>query len=256
MSTAMTPAPEKTEPPERRIVPPLENGDRLTRAEFYRRWEAMPDLKCAERIEGVVYMAAAVRRKSHGHPHGLVLSWLGQFEAETPSTEMGEAATIQLDPDNDPQPDGYLLVLPECGGQCTFTDDDYIENGPELIVEVSASSASRDLHQKFHVYRRGAVKEYVVWKTLEDEIVWFRLQDDVYGEVPPDKDGVFKSEVFPGLWLDAPAMIRGDLKQVIARLREGLAGDAHKAFVEQLESRRTTDGSGLTPQQDRLIRRR
>lgn len=238
MSTVITPAPEKTGPQDRTIVPPLENGDRLTRAEFYRRWEAMPELKRAERIEGVVYMGAAVRRKSHGHPHGLILGWLMQYEAETPGTEMGDNTTIQLDPDNDPQPDGYLLILPEHGGQCRFTADDYIENGPELICEISASSASRDLHLKFNVYRRNGVKEYVVWKTLENEILWFRLQDDVYVEVEPDEQGVFISEVFPGLWLDAPAMLRGDLKQVIARLREGTAGDQHAAFVSELAQRK------------------
>lgn len=222
-------------------TPPLENGDRLTRAEFYRRWEAMPKLRCAERIEGVVYMAAAVRRKSHGHPHGQLMTWLGNFEAETPGTEMGDAATIQLDPDNDPQPDGYLLIVPECGGQCRFTDDDYIENGPELIVEVSASSASRDLHQKFNVYRRNGVKEYLVWKTLEQEIVWFRLQDDFYVEVKADDHGVFKSEVFPGLWLDAPAMIRGDLKQVLTTLRQGIGSDPHSDFTRKLASQRTAN---------------
>ncbi len=223
-------------------VPPLENGDVLTRAEFYRRWEAMPELKRAERIEGIVYMAAAaVRRKGHGKPHGHLLGWLAQYEAETPGTEMGDNATVQLDPDNDPQPDAYLLILPEHGGQCRFTDEDYIENGPEFVAEVSASSASRDLHQKFNVYRRNGVKEYVVWKTLENEIVWFRLQDEVYVEVKPDADGVFKSDVFPGLWLDAPAMIRGDLKQALDKLREGVATDEHTAFVKQLESPLTTD---------------
>ncbi len=225
-----------------KIVPPLENGDVLSRAEFYRRWEAMPQLKRAERIEGVVYMAAAaVRRKSHGKPHGHLLGWLAQYEAETPGTEMGDNATVQLDPDNDPQPDAYLLILPEHGGQCRFTDEDYIENGPELVAEVSASSASRDLHQKFDVYRRNGVKEYVVWKTLENEIVWFRLLDEVYVEVEPDADGIFKSEIFPGLWLDAPAMIRGDLKQVLDKLRDGMATDEHSAYVKQLESQLTTD---------------
>ncbi|MCA9111942.1 MAG: Uma2 family endonuclease [Planctomycetaceae bacterium] len=223
------------------VIPPLENGDRLTRAEFYRRWEAMPEVKHAERIEGVVYMAAAVRRESHGRPHYRIIGWLNAYEAETPGTEGGDNTTLQLDLHNDPQPDVYLLIDPACGGQCEFTDDDYIAHGPELIVEISASSASRDLHQKFDAYRRNGVKEYIVWKTLEEEIVWFRLQDGVYRKVEAGLDGVFKSEVFPGLWLDAPAMLRGDLKQVLTKLHEGIATEQHGTFVKHLESQLTTD---------------
>ncbi len=223
------------------VIPPLENGDLLTREEFYRRWEAMPHIKSAERIEGIVFMAAAVRRESHGRPHYRMISWLGVYESETPGTEGGDNSTLQLDLDNDPQPDVYLLIDPKCGGQCEFTEDDYIAHGPELIVEVSASSASRDLHQKFHAYRRNGVKEYVVWKTLENEIVWFRLENDVYVEVEPSTDGIFKSEVFPGLWLDTRAMISGDLKGVLTKLREGIATEEHAAFVKHLESQLTTD---------------
>lgn len=222
-------------------IPPLENGDRLTRAEFYRRWEAMPQVKHAERVEGVVYMAAAVRRESHGRPHYRIIGWLHSYEAETPGVEGGDNTTLQLDLDNDPQPDAYLLVDPACGGRCAFTADDYIANGPELIIEVAASSASYDLHQKLDAYRRNGVQEYTVWKTLENEIVWFRLVDGVYVECEPDLNGVFKSEVFPGLWLNAPAMLRGDLKQVLETLRVGIASDAHATFVKHLESQRKTD---------------
>src|SRR5690606_22901543 len=186
MSTTQTQTPAESF----EAIPPLENGDCLTREEFYRRWEAMPDLKCAERIEGIVYMAAAIRRKKHGQPHSHFVAWLANYHAETPGTDVGDNATAQLDPDNDPQPDSYLLILREYGGQCRFTDDDYISGGPEFIGEIAASSASRDLHQKFHVYRRNGVKEYVVWKTMENEIVWFRLQDDVYVEVEPE-NGIF-----------------------------------------------------------------
>ncbi|HEX3869772.1 MAG TPA: hypothetical protein VHV77_05020, partial [Pirellulales bacterium] len=54
--------------PSRPSVPPLESGDVLTAEEFERRWEAMPDLKRAELIDGVVYMNAAVSIH-HGMPH-------------------------------------------------------------------------------------------------------------------------------------------------------------------------------------------
>lgn len=35
---------------------PLENGDRLSRFEFEHRYQAMPELKKAELVEGVVYI--------------------------------------------------------------------------------------------------------------------------------------------------------------------------------------------------------
>lgn len=50
-------------------IPPLENGDRLNRYEFERRYDAMPNLRKAELIEGIVYMPAALRFKSHSQPH-------------------------------------------------------------------------------------------------------------------------------------------------------------------------------------------
>lgn len=45
-------------------LPPLENGDKLTRIEFERRYHAMPQLKKAELIEGIVYMASPLQRVS------------------------------------------------------------------------------------------------------------------------------------------------------------------------------------------------
>ncbi len=229
-------------------IPPLENGDVLTRTEFYRRWEAMSDLKRAERIEGVVYMAAAVRRQRHSRPHGDMLMWVGNYSLQTPGTEAGLDATLQLDAENDVQADIYLLIDPQHGGRCRFTDDDYIIGGPEFVVEIAASSASRDLHQKFHVYRRSGVKEYVVWKTLENEIVWFRLQDELYVEVEPE-DGIIRSTVFPGLWLDVTAMTAGNLKGALETLSRGIASPEHAGFVQQLASRRKTDDRSTSPEQ-------
>jgi hypothetical protein len=56
-----------TTPKEVISVLPLENGDRLSRYEFERRYQAMPNLRKAELLEGVVYiMASPLRIKSHG----------------------------------------------------------------------------------------------------------------------------------------------------------------------------------------------
>ena len=140
-------------------LPPLESGDRLTRAEFERRYAAMPNLKKAELIEGVVYVASPLRALAHGKPHADVMAWLGVYSAATPGIGAYDTATVRLDADNEPQPDAVLRI--EQGGQSSISEDDYIEGAPELIVEIAASSASYDLHDKLHVYRRNGVQEYM-----------------------------------------------------------------------------------------------
>src|SRR5271163_4172088 len=77
-------------------IPPLENGDRLTADEFMRRYEAMPGLKKAELIEGVVYVPSPVRHRYNGRPHLHLLNWLGHYEAGTPGVEAGDNSTVQL----------------------------------------------------------------------------------------------------------------------------------------------------------------
>src|SRR2546422_6782121 len=87
-------------------IPPLENGDRLTRAEFERRYDAMPHLKKAELIEGVVYiMPSPVSDTNHGHPHFNVIAWLGQYAAFTPGVRGGDNSSLRMDLENEPQPD-------------------------------------------------------------------------------------------------------------------------------------------------------
>jgi Uma2 family endonuclease len=206
-------------------VPVLEPGDRLTREEFERRYAAMPDLKKAELIEGVVYMPSPVRARRHGTPHARLVGWLIHYEAKTPGVEVADNATARLDLDNEPQPDAMLYVAPELGGQVRITADDYIEAAPELVAEVASSSASYDLNTKLHVYRRSGVREYVVWRVLDGAIDWFVLREGRYERLEPDERGVVRSEFFPGLWLDTAALLRGDLASVFQVLDEGLATD-------------------------------
>ncbi|MDX2229553.1 MAG: Uma2 family endonuclease [Leptolyngbyaceae cyanobacterium bins.349] len=218
-------------------LPPLENGDRLTRSEFERRYQAMPQLKKAELIEGVVYMAAALRFRSHGQPHGNLIIWLGNYKVATPGVELADNATVRLDRDNDPQPDVALFLDPAWGGQVQISEDDYIEGAPELIAEIAASSASYDLGDKKRAYRRNGVKEYIVWQMFENKLDWFILQDDEYMELTPDADGILRSHQFPGLWLAVEALLTGDMVQVLAVLQQGLASPAHQTFVQQLSQR-------------------
>ena len=224
-----------------REVPPLEPGDRLTRAEFERRYTAMPRLRKAELIEGVVYMPSPARLRLHSRPHLHLATWLGGYEAGTPGTVAADNSTVRLDLDNEPQPDLLLLIDPAAGGQTRVSEDDYVEGAPELVAEIASSSSSYDLNAKLNIYRRNGVREYVVWRVLDQAIDWFTLQDGRYEELPRDAAGLYKSTVFPGLWLDSAAMVRGELAGVLDILRQGLATPEHAAFVDQLEaSRRST----------------
>jgi Uma2 family endonuclease len=221
-------------------VPPLENGDVLTRAEFERRYEAMPHLKKAELIEGVVHVPSPVRHRNHGRPHIHLANWLGHYEAGTPGVEAGAESTVRLDLDNEPQPDALLFIDPACGGQAHIDADDYITGAPELVAEVASSSVSYDLHVKLRVYRRNGVREYIVWRVLDREIDWFVLRAGQYEPMPRDAEGFYRSEVFPGLWLDSAALLRGDLATVLAVVQRGLASPEHAAFVARLHPPATT----------------
>jgi Uma2 family endonuclease len=214
--------------------PPLEPGDHLTRDEFERRYDAMPGLKKAELIEGVVYMPSPVRLAHHGSPHMQLASWLGTYQAHTPGVQGGDNASVRLDLDNEPQPDCLLIVHPSHGGQTKISEDDYVEGAPELVAEVSASAASIDLNTKFRVYRRNQVREYIVWRVNDQAVDWFVLRQGQYDRLLPNPQGIFQSEVFPGLWLDAAALVRSDLKTVLAILQQGLASPEHAAFVARL----------------------
>ena len=219
-------------------IPPLENGDRLTRAEFERRYEAMPGLKKAELIEGEVYMPSPVRHGRHSHPHSWLVAWLVIYEMDTPGVEAGDNGSVRLDLDNEPQPDGYLIVLPEHGGQARISEDDYIEGAPELVAEVASSSASYDLGKKRDAYRRNGVREYVVWRVLDRQVDWFVNREGRFELMPPSADGILRSTVFPGLWLDPNALVRGEKTRVKAILQQGLDSAEHADFVARLERAR------------------
>lgn len=220
-------------------VPELENGDRLTWKEFARRYDAMPQLKKAELIKGVVYMGSPVKHKHHSSPHSRIVTWLGVYCSATPGTDTGDNGTTRLDDENAPQPDASLLVMPEFGGRSQVDENDYLIGAPELAVEVASTSASYDLHDKKDVYGRFGVWEYIVWRTRDRQIDWFRLEDNQYVKVEPDETGVIESSVFPGLRLNIPAMLVGNRAAVLAELQNGLNSPQHAAFVEQLEQRKS-----------------
>jgi Uma2 family endonuclease len=216
--------------------PLLQNGDRLTWREFERRFEAMPDVKKAELIEGTVYMPSPVHASGHGEPHAHLMTWLGTYAAATPGVRVADNATIRLDLDNEPQPDTLLRIDEEAGGQSHISDDDYVEGPPEFIAEIAHSSAAYDLHDKKRAYRRNGVQEYLVWQIEDERVDWFVLEDGAYLALSPDDEGRLSSRVFPGLVLDAQALLGGDLSAVLSRTEEATETDAHRSFVERLRA--------------------
>jgi Uma2 family endonuclease len=220
-----------------RGVPRLESGDRLTRDEFERRYAAMPDCR-AELVEGVAYVTSPVHRKLHGAPHARLMGWLWLYAASTPGVEVADDATVRLDADNVVQPDCWLRILPAYGGQSRDSADDYVEGAPELVVEVAASSASYDLHDKLRAYRRNGVREYVVWRTEDVALDWFEQEAGRFVARQIDPTGTIASRVFPGLTLDVRALLASDDVRLRDRLQASLGTPEHAAFVASLAARR------------------
>ncbi len=238
MTAIPLPTSERTAPPGAGLstaLPHLENGDRLTRAEFERRYSAMPSRKKAELIEGVVYMSSPVRIKPHAQPHADIMGWLSIYRAATPGVLVADNGTVRLDADNEVQPDALMWLAPELGGRAHLSSDEYLEGAPELVVEIAASSAAIDLNTKLNVYRRNGVREYIVWSVFDQRVDWFYLTEE--GEYEPlkaDDAGVVRSKVFPGLHLAVKALLAGDLAPVLAEAQAGVATETHKAFGAQL----------------------
>jgi Uma2 family endonuclease len=232
--TATFTQPRRSTPESKPVLPPLESGDHLTAAEFERRWDAMPHIKRAELIQGVVYVAAALRHREHGEPHTRMTLWLGHYLYRTPGLELGDASSLRVDADNVPQPDLLLRIPERAGGQSRVTEDGYLEGPPELIAEIAASSTSIDLHDKLHVYRRAGVLEYIVWRVLDEAVDWFVLHEGTYQPLPPDTDGFVKSRVYPGLWLDPAALLRGDLAKLFEVVDAGVKTSDRAALLARL----------------------
>ena len=216
-------------------VIPLENGDRLRRFEFEMRYLARPDIKKAELIEGVVHVPSPVRA-THAEKHGDLLAWLRVYSASTPGVSVLDNATVRLDRDNEPQPDVLMRIESAAIGQSQLDVDDYVTGAPELVVEVVASSAAYDLHDKLHAYRRNGVLEYLVWRVYDHTFDWFVLTDDEYTPLAPAADGILHSPTFPGLRMAADSLLGGDFATVLSELNKGIETPEHTAFVAELSA--------------------
>jgi Uma2 family endonuclease len=225
-------------------LPPLENGDHLDQKTFHERYEAMPSHIRAELIGGVVYMSSPLKRK-HGRHGAHLTHWLVSYEVATPGTEALDNTSNILAPDSEPQPDGCLLILPEYGGQIWEDDKGYVNGAPEFTGEVSDSTESIDLHAKKQDYEAAGVREYFVAAMRSRKIFWFVRRRGKFRDLLPGSDGILRSEVFPGFWLDPAAFLRRDQKTVLAVLRQGMASPEHAAFVTKLAAKqRSTKARG------------
>jgi Uma2 family endonuclease len=214
-------------------VPPLQNGDRLTRPEFERRFDATPGLKRAELIEGIVYMPPPISDE-HSSIHSHVVTCLGVYSAATPGVASGLSGSLRLDLKNMPQPDAFLRIEETHGGQSKVGRDRYVEGAPELVAEVAVTTASYDLHAKLTAYRRNRVREYIVLRVFDQAVDYFALRGGRYVAIRPAGDEIFRSKVFPGLWLDAAALLGRNPRRVLDVLQDGLNSPEHRKFAAKL----------------------
>jgi Uma2 family endonuclease len=217
----------------RRVVPLLVNGDRLLQREFHRRYEAMLSHVNAELIGGIVYLGTRVTL-THGRVTGSLSGVLGNYETVTPGVEGMNRTTTILSEYSEPQPDLNLLLLPDCGGQTSVNEDEYLIGAPELIIEVAHGTEDIDLHGKKDDYRTAGVREYLVFCIEEGELCAFDLPDNRPWTMA--EDGVFRSAVFPGLWIDSIAALSADSRRLHQTARKGLRSPEHAAFVKRMKS--------------------
>ncbi len=215
-------------------IPLLKTGDRLKQPEFHRLYEQTPKHFRAELIGGTVYVSSPLRRE-HGSYHLCLGGAFLHYEAGTPGIEGGDNTTMIFDILTEPQPDLFLRILTEYGGQSKITLDDYIAGAPELLAEIALSSNDIDLGVKREQYQRAGVLEYVVVALRSRELFWFDFRANRL--LKPDARGVFRSRVFPGLWIDGPALLARRSGRLLEVVELGLASPEHARFVKRLESR-------------------
>ena len=229
----MSSAARFTTPPRPPVVPPLVPGERLTQPEFHRRYEQYPPHIKFELIRGIVYMASPARWR-HGTYNFELAAVLGLYKSATSGVEGGSDATTILGEESEPQPDQALRLLPEYGGRSRLNEGEYVQGPPEWLGEIAYSRKDIDLGVKRLDYERAGVVEYMVVCVAEQELHWFHFPSGKI--IKPDRQGIYRSRVFPGLWIDGPALLACNSKQLAKVLRQGLASPGHARFVKRLQA--------------------
>lgn len=215
----------------------LRSGDRMNRAEFHRLYENTPKHFKAELIGGTVYVASPLGL-AHANRHIHLGMLFAAYELNTPGVESGDNATIMLGDESEPQPDLFLRILPEFGGQSATDRDDYVKGAPEVIAEIAHCSRSIDLHAKWDDYARNGVREYLVLSVNDARLHWFDLP--AAREVSPGADGIIRLQSFPGFWINVEALFQSDYKKMMATFQEGLDSVEHVEFVSRLAKSKKT----------------
>jgi hypothetical protein len=211
-------------------LPPLREGERLSQSEFHRRYQATPEGFKAELVEGIVYIMAPSVGSRHGRFHLRLATLFGVYESATPGVEAADNTTLVLGPESEPQPDLHLRLVH--GGR-TREEAGFVTGPPELAAEVSDSTKALDLNARRRDYDRAGILEYLVLLVEDGSL---RAFGPGATELPVDADGIYRSKVFPGLWIDPAAIIAGDLRRALRTLNKGLKSPEHAAFVRRLKS--------------------
>ncbi len=210
----------------------LVEGQRLDQPTFHALYEAMPPGTRAELIDGVVHMPSPASL-AHGRAHVPVIVWLSFYAENTPGVEVLDNATTILGWKSEPQPDALLRILPECGGR-TRDEQGYVHGAPELVGEVSKATRYVDLGPKLDDYQRAGVLEYVVRAVDPAEIYWFGQEQGALVRRPIGDEGLYRSTVLPGLWLNPVALLEGDMRRLRSIVDQGCGTPEHAAFVARL----------------------
>ena len=193
----------------------------------------MPEDTRAELIGEIVRLGAR-RTAAQGETSAEALAWLGCYEAATPGVQGLGRVTILLSNYSELEPNACLLLPPSCGGR-TWEEDGYLAGPPEFVVDVAGHDEGYYLNEKCHDYEQAQVREYVVAIVGQNpRVVWFHHTGRGFEELSVSACGEFRSQVFPGLWLDPVALLQLDTGGVQAALERGLASPKQAEFVQSL----------------------
>lgn len=213
----------------------LYNGDRMTQSEFHQVYEATPQGYKAELIAGVVHEPSPL-----GWPHSKSDAQLGQllghYAGLTDGLECGHSPSVILGEEDEVQPDIVLRVKPHCGGQTKNSEGDipYVIGPPELVAEVAHSSRAIDLHLKKDRYTLARVPEYIVLCLEPEKLYWFDLS--LQEELTPTEDGIWRSRIFPGLWIHGGGLLKHDYRLCLDILNRGMDTAEYRRFSSKLKS--------------------
>jgi Putative restriction endonuclease len=224
------------DPDAMRRPPRLVNGERLDQPTFHALYEATPPSTRAELINGVVFMPDPFGVE-HARAIMPVTVWLAYYAEQVPILDAMRNVTTILGWKCELQPDLALVIPDEFGGQ-TQSDTDWLRGPPELVAEVADETRYVDLGPKLEDYEGAGVWEYVVRALKPDTVYWFVRRGGRFVELAPGPDGIYRSEIFPGLWLDAEALIRGDRRRLREVIDLGCATPEHAAFAARLAAGR------------------